>query len=496
MKTYISLIFLLTIIFFGATNLATGQEKAYADIHRIIPKPRVENYTGNLLPFANKGGTISISIPDITGSGNPVKNGLKLFTKRLDLLGGIKVDISDLPENAQIKFEKYSEKQMLKSLQKEGATEKPDAKKLSQAYFVEVGKNNDVPFVSVKACSDLGFYYGLVSLCQIVDNNESGEIALPELKIADWPEIGFRLAKTSATTNPLSRISDFADWMPLYKINLIGLQFHGEESKETELFRANVKAVCNEQQQSGLLEPVVYFCPFRGNGYDFTKQSDKDAYLEFIDWVFDQGADGFEVDYNDWPGTGVPIEDVVNLAYDEVIRVKPDAYVLYCPPNRGQEQYRGPATPEMTRTLSKIPAKVWPLWTGMKTLVTDTLKPEEVEEWTDKTGRRPFFWLNRASNGVDRAFSRSLTELPEAKIAPCELLPKELNSLFEGIHLNFVFSEGNRHTLPETVSDEELVYFATLADYIWNPYGWNGLESYKRAKRFVEIMHPLVTNEN
>jgi hypothetical protein len=107
-------------------------------------------------------------------------------------------------------------------------------------------------------------------------------------------------------------------------------------------------------------------------------------------------------------------------------------------------------------------------------------------------GRRPFFWINRASIGVDKSFSRSLPGLPEAKVVPGEFLPKQLNRLFEGVHLNFVFSGGKSHTLPEVVSIEELVYFATLADYLWNPYDWVDVDSYERAKRFVEIMYPLL----
>ena len=45
----------------------------------------------------------------------------------------------------------------------------------------------------------------------------------------------------------------------------------------------------------------------------------------------------------------------------------------------------------------------------------------------------------------------------------------------------------------ETESKTELLaYLATAADYVWNPRGWEAVESCRRAKRFVEIMQPLV----
>ena len=40
-----------------------------------------------------------------------------------------------------------------------------------------------------------------------------------------------------------------------------------------------------------------------------------------------------------------------------------------------------------------------------------------------------------------------------------------------------------------------LAYLATAADCVWNPHGWNDVESWQRTTRFVEIMQPLVSKE-
>ena len=304
------------------------------------------------------------------------------------------------------------------------------------------------------------------------------------MKIADWPEIGLRLAKTSASTVHLAALCDYAAWLPLYKMNVIGLQFHDTNSNQVEPFKANVKAVCSRARQSGNLETIVYFCPFRGRAYDFSHPADQQRYTEFLQWMLDQGANGIEVDYNDWPGKGTPIENVINLACRAVAEKNPRAYILYCPPVRGSSTYRGPASAEMTRILSKVPTNVWPLWTGPTTLIQKPLEPAEVEAWTRAAGRRPFFWLNRVSPRVQQAFSRPVEEVPGAFAFRGEFLPKDLNRLFEGVHFN--------GTAPSKSDPESLAYLATAADYVWNPHGWEAVDSCRRARRFVEVMRPLV----
>jgi hypothetical protein len=90
----------------------------------------------------------------------------------------------------------------------------------------------------------------MVSLCQLLDRGAGGEIVAPVGEIADWPEIGLRLAKTSASSNPLPYLKRFAAWLPLHKINVMGLQFHGNESKQPRVFAENVKAICSSAAEN------------------------------------------------------------------------------------------------------------------------------------------------------------------------------------------------------------------------------------------------------
>src|SRR5690349_10809404 len=118
-------------------------------------------------------------------------------------------------------------------------------------------------------------FYAFVSLCQLVDKDEKGAIWLRATQIADWPEMGLRLAKTSASTLPLPALREFAAWMPLYKMNVMGLQYHGTNSNEPGTFAENVRTICNQERQRGVLETIVYFCPFRGKGCDFNSAEDR-----------------------------------------------------------------------------------------------------------------------------------------------------------------------------------------------------------------------------
>ena len=453
---------------------------------RVIPRPQMEEHGQGTIQLGQRDANCKVSFRNIRPEESaPCNQGFRLLSKRLTLLGAGNTILEKVQSEAQIVIEKALVEDFSRILRDHGVKEVVTGKRLEQAYVLECRTSSgNRGSVYITACGDLGIYYGFISLCQLMDNDNKGGICLPVVKIADWPEIGLRLAKTSASANSLPALRQYASWMPLYKINLMGLQFHGTNSKDPGPFAENIKAICSRAPEGGILETIVYFCPFRGKGFDFNRPADQRQYAQFLQWMLDQGAHGIEVDYNDWPGKETPIEDVINLACRAVAEKNPRAYILYCPPNKGNSQYRGPASPEMRRILSNVPTNVWPLWTGMATLIEKPLKVTDVEEWTRVAGRRPFLWVNRVTLQGERPFSRPVSEVAGAVAFRGELLPKELNRLFEGVHFNAI--------LPSRSRPEVLAYLATAADYIWNPQGWEAVESCRRAKRFAEIMQSLV----
>ena len=481
-----------TLLVASLAGFAFGQpawaESNSEETPRVIPRPQIEKYKPGTIQLGERGAPLTVSFnhnpPTAVG-----EQGFRLLSKRLTQLGAGRVSRAQGIAEADIQVEKISIEDFNRKLQQISGRGPVSGKRLEQAYVLESGTAaSKRGVVRIAACTDLGIHYGLVSCCQLVFTNGPGAIAAPVVRIADWPEIGLRLAKTSASSSSLAALQQFGAWLPLLKLNLMGLQFHGGNSKEPGPFSENVKATCSQARQDGILETIVYFCPFRGKGYNFARAEDQQQYAQLLQWILDQGTHGIEVDYNDWPGKGTGIEDVINLASRAVAERNPHAYVLYCPPNRGDSQYRGPASPEMRRILASVPPNVWPLWTGMATLIEKPLKVAQVEEWTRIAGRRPFLWVNRVSPRTDRAFAQPVSEVPGSFAFQGELLPKELNRLFEGVHFN-AGSPGYKKTGSKS---EFVAYLATAADYVWNPQGWEAVESCRRARRFAEIMQPLV----
>jgi len=456
----------------------------------VCPRPRVERPGDGRVVLAEKGRPLRYRADGAVGTALAFRTGAALLDRRLEALGGAGLG----PDGARpaLTAARLSPEAFGKALADLNVAARPDDRQLEQAYILEAADGA----IRLRAGGDVGLYYGLVTLCQLAGADEDGRIVAPEVRIADWPGVALRLAKTSASSNPPRKVAAFAAWLGPMKIGMLGLQYHGGSSKKPDAnFTANVRTRCRDERDAGVLETIVYFCPFRGKAagaYDFTKPDDRAAYAEFLLWIMAQGAHGVEVDYNDWPGKReAPIADVLNLACRTLAADHPDAYVLYCPPLGGPEAYRGKATPRMRQTLARVPEKVWPLWTGLTTLIQRPLKAGQIEEWTDVAGRKPFLWVNRVSLGVRSHFARETARGSGTFVFRGGHLPKDLPRLVEGVHFNAGISKGYNR-LSGRFAPASLAYLATAADYVWNPDGWDAPGSARRAGRFVEVMLPLI----
>jgi len=457
----------------------------------VLPGPQIEDRSGQLLALGGPDAVMGLICRNVApGDCKPVELGVQFVASRVGHLGGRLVEAELTEDQAALAVERISAVGLAKGLREQGLAEKLSERRLSQAYMLRCGREGGRTVITVRACGTLGLYYGLLSVCQLLDKDADGRSCVPETTIADWPAIGLRLAKTSASRNPLRVLRAFAAWQYLLRMNLLGLQYHGRHSKEPEPgFLRNVQTLCGECRRDGVLETVVYFCPFMGKerAYDFRLDEDREHYVERLRWFLAQSAAGVEIDYNDWPDktSGIQIEDVINFACTGIQEAYPSAYVLYCPP---LNMYRGMASAELVNTLSKVPPKVWTLWTGMQTLIK-TLKREDVKEWTRRAKRRPFLWVNRVFIGGQ--FSRELNKGEGDYVFRGEALPRELDELFEGVHFNAGLSAGYNR-LPRTFTREALVYLATASDFVWNPKQWSAEDSYRSAARFVDTMLPLL----
>jgi len=460
------------------------------------PQPKLERWTGNIAVLAEAEAVVRVSAA--SGTTGPLAEGVALLRRRIENLSyRAGITSSTAPE---IAFQLCDHQAITDRLRETGAGEELEPERMRQTYLLAVRRSEDGHGrVLVAAPHPRGLYYGATTLCQLLETDTGGNLVVPEGEILDYPEIAIRLAKTSASMSAPEDIERFASWLSVSKLSHIGLQYHGRNSRNPEApFEENVERFCAEYDRKGTLDTVVYFCPFRGEvtgatgAYHFARPDDRKEYADYLLWILAQGADGIEVDYNDWPGSReVPIGDVLNLAYETATADRPDTVLLYCPPNRGEESYRGMATPQLGETLSRVPARVWPLWTGMQTLITEPLTEEQVLEWTRIAGRRPFLWVNRVGPAVPEPFVQKIEGDPTALVFAGDRIPNDLHRLFTGVHLNAGLQRGYNRITGDFDRDA-LVYLATTADYLWNPHGWKAEESRRRARRFVEIMIPVV----
>lgn len=467
----------------------------------VLPRPAIEKVTGSRTVLAAATKPVGVSLPD--AAAGPLAGGVNLLDRRLKSLG-YNLAVNELPA-PQIILTRCDEAAFSRLRNQHAVSQPLEPSRRRQAYHLAVQTGpGGTSVVNIQGTDDLGLYYGLVSLCQLLERDPAGSLGIPSVEILDWPEISNRIAKVSGS-GPPKDVAKFAALLPFYKISQIGVQYHARSADSSKRpissFVENVTSLCPRLRREGTLESIVYFCPFRGvkdkstgrieGAFDFTQEADKTAYAEYLLWIMAQGAHGIEVDYNDWPGSAeVPISDVLNLAYQTVRKRYPDAYLLYCPPGPGKESYIGMPSAELVGTLSRVPQGIWPLWTGLHTLIREPLAVERVETYAKLTGRRPFLWVNRVGLNVEGSFSIPVPGHPDGRVFAGDRLPKELNRLFEGVHFNTSLLPGDGMRSVEFNMDE-LIYFATAADFVWNPHGWVPEESYRRAARFVEVMIPL-----
>jgi hypothetical protein len=495
----------------GCARSASGDE-----VPSVLPRPHHVKTSGKAHRLAPSGQAVRFVVkgldPDTSAS---LREAQRVLAGQVVALGGPAPRPADHPDQAQLVFERVAPEELAALLETAGLEEAATESQVQQAYRLEAKPHGVGARVRIQAAGDLGLYYGTLTLVQMLQQSTEGHLTVPGAEITDWPEVGRRLAKLRAVSE-LEMLREATAWFGLYRFNLTALHYFSPPAKRPKpLLFDNVRRTAADCQERGTPELIVYYCPFADSKvtldqtkrdwtgvFDFTQAEDREQYVELIGRLMDLGARGIQVDYNDLPdrADGAPVDDVINLAYKAAREKDPKAYVLYCPSVVGQPRYFGPASDRMRDVLSRVPDDVWVLWTGPNVRMTESkcaaqhnykgpLKPEDIRAWTEKAGRRPFFWLNRVTPRDKHGMQFALPCPGDGaySVFRGQWLPDNLGSLVEGVHLNQVFD----YRKPD---DKELVYLATAADFLWNPEGWDPADSCRRAKTFVQRMKGLVAD--
>ncbi|MEE4310733.1 MAG: glycoside hydrolase family 20 zincin-like fold domain-containing protein [candidate division KSB1 bacterium] len=496
-------------------------EQPAGDTLQIFPAPQQMRIDRDQRVDFSLNGQINIGFTPDSLHHTPVVNaGIRIFMARLGMMADSNIVVTSTDKSHCDIILRITEPQQFKTLfDSYGFEEMPEDNYLTGAYLLTMETDEDRnSTLVISGTADRGLYYGLLTAMQLIKPLPD-KTSLPQLAIADWPHMPNRLAKFSGSVNDPQTLRRYTNWLPFLRFNYNGLQFHREGKADVfPRYRSAVQNECSRSKTTELIDVITYVSPFLHlSEYDFKEQiaPTTEKYLDFLLWALAQGAAGVEIDYNDF-GKGDDIAAFINKIYNVVKSRYPQARVLYCAPNEGPEQYRGLPSPRMQKTIKSIPDDIWVLWTGA-IHPFHGISPEHATEWAQLSGRKPFYWINGISyRGVKvkyRGNDPKYIEIPgyvhqpsivrlggddDAVVFNGSLQPRNLNSLFEGTHFNVGFTGGDGgrwgwHILPETVPLDGMVYLATAADYIWNPVQWSEKGSWRRAKRYVDMITPIVS---
>ena len=477
----------------------------------LLPRPRVVKTGHTTHRLGRPGQALALGCENKeTARSALAQEGLRVLRAALVAQGAAEPRIGDPPADAAVVLERCPFQALAVSLKAAGLEDAPDSPRAREAYLLTVEAGPDGARVRLRAAGDLGIYYGCLTLGQMLRQDADGAMVVPEIEVADWPEVGHRLVKQNALKDTAA-LRQATACFALLRFDLTALHLVSPPAKDPPaLFFDNVRQLGADCRERGTPEMVVYFCPFAASKvvlnekqrdwtgvFDFTKPEDRRQYVELVGRIMDLGARGVQVDYNDWPdrGDGAPVEDVLNLAYKAVRDKDPSAYVLFCPSVYGKLLYFGPASAEMRRALANAPKDLWTLWTGPSVRMTPKpgrhnyrgpLAPGDIENWTKQAGRKPFFWLNRvtAQDREKMEFAVPCPGDPTRFVFRGEWLPENLGDLVEGVHFNHSFCG-------KEPDERDWVYLATAADWLWNPRAWDAADACRRAQRYVERMRQL-----
>ena len=143
---------------------------------RVIPRPQIQDYGHGLIQWEPQAAHFKVAFKNISPAASAAcKNGFQFLSKRLTLLGAGDATIEERRGQAHLVITRSSAKDFSRMLCDRGALGEVTGKRLEQAYaLVCRPAYRNRGSVQITACSDLGIYYGLVSLCQLLDKDERG----------------------------------------------------------------------------------------------------------------------------------------------------------------------------------------------------------------------------------------------------------------------------------------------------------------------------------
>ena len=243
---------------------------------RVIPRPQIEDYRSGLIQWEPQAAHFKVAFKNISARRHPppARTDSSSCPNDSTLLSTGDATIEERRGQAHLVMRQVFSQGFSRMLRDRGALgEVTGANGWSKPVHWCVARLTEIAgSVQITACSDLGIYYGLCfPLPAFGQRRSEGGFPCPVVKIADWPEIGLRLRQDERVhRSPGGTGQEFAAWLPLSKMNVVGLQFHDANSDEVGPSRQTSKPYAPVPGRAATSKPSFISVRSAGKAYDFT----------------------------------------------------------------------------------------------------------------------------------------------------------------------------------------------------------------------------------
>ena len=332
--------------------------------------------------------------------------------------------------------------------------------------------------ITIKAYDELGAFYALQTLRQIVESETAADGTIPALVIRDWPELKYRGVVEGFYGTPWSHETRLSliDFYGRFKMNYYIYGPKDDPYHSSPYWREEYPA----EEATEIKELVeackrnrVHFVWAVHPGKDIKwEESDIQNLLRKFDAMYALGVRAFAVHFDDIEGAGTnPYyqTELMNILNDDFVKVKGDVEpLIVCP----TEYTRLWANPTERGSLiiygNELDPSVDVFWTGDAVCSNMT---ESTMEWISSRIQRPaLFWWNFPVTDYARHI---VMQGPVYGLA----------STMDATKARGIVSNPMEHG-----EASKLALYST-ADYAWAPHNYNPMDSWERA---IECVAPEV----
>lgn len=332
-----------------------------------------------------------------------------------------------------------------------------------EGYYLAVNGQEIV----VAGQDERGTYYAMQTLAQLLKDNQ-----LPEVVITDFPSIAYRGVVEGFYGTPWS-----------HEARLRQLKFYGENKMNTYIYgpkddpyhsSPNWRLPYPEQEAKQLQELVkvaneneVDFVWAIHPGQDIKwNEADRNLLLAKFEKMYELGVRSFAVFFDDISGEGTKAEkqaELLNYIDNQFVKVKGDVTPLVMCPTEYNKSWANPEGGYLTTLGTKLNRTIQIMWTGDR-VVSDITK--EGIAWINKLIKRPaYIWWNFPVSDYVR---------DHLLLGPVYGNDREIAAQMSGFVTN-----------PMEHAEASKIAIYGVADYAWNPVGYDSTKSWKEAMRIL-----------